>query len=231
MKKLLLATAALLLATASANAGNILFGFELDSGSILVHGPFPSTQTVGPLVPFGGPFTVQQATGSTRPFVVAPDVLDSNTLDVVNNTATNVVFHIFVSTTDVPVNGLQTITSSFDSVGLTPGWTVTEQSFVGNGNCSFECGTGPLLASTTFNGVAGSTVFNNTVDLGVFPFNSFNVEYTINTNGHLGEANLGINLSAVSVPGPIVGAGLPGLVVACGGLLALARRRRRQLVA
>jgi hypothetical protein len=34
-----------------------------------------------------------------------------------------------------------------------------------------------------------------------------------------------LNFSAV--PGPIVGAGLPGLIMACGGLLVLARRRRR----
>ena len=46
-----------------------------------------------------------------------------------------------------------------------------------------------------------------------------------------GGSGLGLTFSSttLSVPGPVVGAGLPGLVVACIGLLALARRRRQQI--
>jgi hypothetical protein len=36
-------------------------------------------------------------------------------------------------------------------------------------------------------------------------------------------------IAVTAVPGPIAGAGLPGLVAACGGLLALARRRRQRI--
>jgi hypothetical protein len=36
------------------------------------------------------------------------------------------------------------------------------------------------------------------------------------------------DLTASAVPGPIAGAGLPGLMAACAGLLALARRRRQK---
>jgi len=41
------------------------------------------------------------------------------------------------------------------------------------------------------------------------------------------QFNAAFVLNGVSVPGPIAGAGLPGLLLACGCLLALARRRRR----
>jgi hypothetical protein len=42
--------------------------------------------------------------------------------------------------------------------------------------------------------------------------------------------NAAFVLNGVAVPGPIVGAGLPGLILACGALLALARRRRQLAV-
>ena len=43
-----------------------------------------------------------------------------------------------------------------------------------------------------------------------------------------GTAGYGGNLTTFAVPGPMVGAGIPGLIVMCAGLVALARRRRQQ---
>lgn len=46
-----------------------------------------------------------------------------------------------------------------------------------------------------------------------------------NFSGQIDAVDISIN----AVPGPIVGAGLPGLVMAIGGLVVLARRRRNQV--
>jgi hypothetical protein len=72
--------------------------------------------------------------------------------------------------------------------------------------------TSPTLTTATYGGTSGTFAF----DL---------------TYGECcsGPAVLQIDLPFQAVPGPIVGAGLPGLVAGCFGLVALARRRRRVL--
>ena len=98
-------------------------------------------------------------------------------------------------------------------------WSVGADGIVNNGDDVPVIGpvnAGPCALVPNCQFAAGSALLN--------PGN-FYLEFT-GVGG--GTSGYGGNLSVSQVPAPIVGAGLPGLIMACGGLLALARRRRNK---
>ena len=125
----------------------------------------------------------------------------------------------FVASDLSPGGGL-TFTSQFASNAQGSGLTLLASTYLGTAQAP-----GTLLGSASFPPLlgVGSSVSSAVVPLGF----TLTGELDITATGFQ-LSNSGITVSAV--PGPVLGAGLPGLIMACGGLLALARRRRRSAV-
>jgi hypothetical protein len=114
--------------------------------------------------------------------------------------------------TDALIGSVQAGETFFFFVQTIEGGAFTQLGGAITNTCSFPGGSVAGTDLCRWDAPAGQTRFGVAVE-------------AVSTEGApLGDVLL---TSVSTVPGPIVGAGLPGLVAACGGLLALARRRRR----
>jgi len=87
------------------------------------------------------------------------------------------------------------------------------------------CSTGPACNPTT------EVSFSSANNRGL-SFTGTDFAFTESSNASTGQVEFYVSgLSYNPVPGPFAGAGLPGLIAACGGLLALSRRRRTSAAA
>jgi hypothetical protein len=216
MKKYLLATAALLLLSASSvMAATITFQVREDGGGFTTIPTPNSFSTVGP-VSFGD-FLVS-GTGATQGSAVAPLLLSAQTIDFQTSaTGSHTLDFNVLGVGITSPTGLSNLLSHFDATALSSGWSASISTDINGTIINTGNFTGPLSGGSDF-------AFNG-FTLPSTPF-SASVDFHVVTNGP-GGANLGGALAASAVPGPIVGAGIPGFI-ALLGMLGLNRFRKRR---
>lgn len=142
-------------------------------------------------------------------------------------------FNIWLSTTNEPIATFDTSfvafpPSTFTKVfqGTLPAVSGGEMDFFLQSPFLYNPSQGNLMLTVqTFNGAAVGTDSSKwlylDVDRNAGLTNSRISAFSI-------DWNQGLVTGFSAVPGPVVGAGLPGLIAACTGLVALARRRRQR---
>jgi hypothetical protein len=244
VKKLLLAAALAVAAPSAANAVSITVGWWDQSVSPIGPGSVKQTYTQ----PSFSLFTISNNfSQGTFPYFGPNFGGVLSALETPNGYFEAAINDIFARTagTDRIYTSFQGITAAGDNPIIfptifqrkedaLPGWSLIEQIFICTNGAVFcdnsVVGGGTLLGSDTF--INGQLRTDYLTLSGIVPGQPFTINevFHIVSNGpgaHLAGAILVDPVGSMPVPGPVVGAGLPGLILATGGLLGWWRRRQK----
>lgn len=210
-----------------ANAATVTLGVSEDGGAITTVGVpgagFSSFSGAGPLTNY-----LVSISGDAQPVEPAPGVLGSNNLSVSSVGSGSHFLDVFVTAQGNTIAALINFISSFTLNSTVGTVATTMSSFLDTANGLFTTSGGTVTQLGTAGPFSsGPTTGVSQTSLICGASCSVTALYHVATTG-AALSNATIN---VAVPGPIVGAGLPGLAAACFALFALARRRRNTAIA